>query len=151
VAENSKRERILLSVVAALESLTSIKMVKRVQPTTLDDIRKYAATQMPLISVIGGVPQPVEHKSSRRPGGVDVIISDLEVELFIYFMDMHEPDSTLSLLLDDIWTRLYTDQTFDGLSIGLSINPRVSIASFEPYVAFSILLTIRYIHTTGGI
>lgn len=152
MADNSRREQLLLKLVEELEELSAIKQVTRVQPNTLDDIRRYSSQQMPLVAVIGGVPQPREHKSSRHSGGVDIVISDLMVELFIYFMDNKTPDSTLSSLLDDIWARLYSNQTL-GFKFchGLTINPKVEVAAWAPYVAFSLSVTITYQHTTGGI
>ncbi len=152
MADNSRREQLLLKLVEALEEISAIRQVTRVQPNTLDDIRRYSSQQMPLVAVIGGVPQPREHKTGRGPGGVDVVISDLMVELFIYFMDNKNPDSTLSSLMDDIWAKLYSNQTL-GFKFcqGLRISPKVEIAAWSPYVAFSLSATITYHHTTGGI
>jgi len=152
VASNSRREQVLLKVIEILGDLDSIKQVTRVQPNTVDDIRRYSSGQMPLVAVIGGVPQPTEHRSGRGPGGVDNILSELTVDLFVYFMDNVNPDSTLSSLLDDIWAKIYSDQTLGfKWCIGLRINPKVQIAAFPPYCAFSLSTIINYYHTTGGI
>jgi len=152
VAANSRREQLLLALVAALGTITAIKQVTRVQPTTLDDIRRYSSGQMPLIAVIGGVPQPREHMSGRGPGGVDVILSEMRADLFIYFMDNKTPDSTLSSIMDDIWAKIYEDQTLSlNFCTGITIDPKVEIAAWPPYVAFSLSTVINYHHTTGGI
>lgn len=153
MAKNSKREQILSYLVAMVEGLPSIKTVKRVQPNKLDDIRSYSPQQMPLVSIIGGVPVPVEHRKSRGPGKgeVDIILSDISVEFFVYFMDNETPDETLSDIMDDMWSALYSNQTLGGLALGLAITPRVRVAAWDPYVAFSLEATINYKHSTGGI
>ncbi len=153
MASNSIREQILSYLVDLVGVLPSIKTVKRVQPSKLDDIRRYSPQQMPLAAVIGGVPVPVEHRKTRGPGKgvVDVILSDLIVEFFIYFMDNETPDQTLSDIMDDVWSGLYSNQTLGGLALGLYITPRVQIAAWDPYVAFSLAVTINYKHSTGGI
>ena len=152
MADNSRREQILVKVVNDIADIAAIKQVTRVQPNTIDDIRRYSSGQMPLVAVIGGVPQPTEHISSRTRGGVDVVVSKLVVDLFCYFMDNETPDSTLSSLLDDIWAALYFDQTLGFKWVkGLQLDPKVEIAAWPPYVAFSLTMNVNYFHTTGGI
>lgn len=152
MADNSRREQILVQVVSDLGSIPAIEQVKRVQPNTLDDIRRYSTGQMPLAVVIGGMPKPTEHISGRGPGGVDIIVSVLKVELYCYFMDNENPDSTLSSLLDDIWAALYADQTLGFKFVqGVTIDPKVEVAAWPPYVAFSLTFNVTYNHTTGGI
>lgn len=152
MADNSRREQLLLKLKENLEEITAVKQVTRVQPNTLDDIRRYSTTQMPLIAAIGGVPQPKEHLTGRGPGGVDIVLSELKVDLFVYFMDNETPDSTLSSLMDDIWAKIYEDQTLGfKWCNGLTIDPKVEIAAWRPYVAFSMSVLLMYFHTTGGI
>lgn len=152
MADNSRREQILLALKTLLESLPSIKKVERRQPTSPADLKLIAGTQMPFLAMIGGVPQPKEHKSSQMPGGVDVVISELKANLFIYFMDNDSADSTLSDILDDVWTKTWSNQTLGFKFVhGISISPNTEVAVWEPYVAFSIVMTITYNHTTKGI
>lgn len=152
MATNSKRERILLALKVLLESLPSIKKVERRQPTSPEDLRRVAGTQMPYVAMIGGVPQPIEHKSGRTPGGVDAVLSELKVNLFVYFMDNVSADSTLSDIMDDVWALVYSDQTLGfKFVIGTTISPNADVAVWEPYVAFSMIVNITYYHTTGGI
>ena len=152
MAGNSKRERILVKVVSNIEAIAAIEQTTRVQPNTLDDIRRYSSGQMPLVAVIGGVPQPTEHISGRKPGGVDVVLSKLGIDLYVYFMDNENPDSTLSSLMDDLWATLYADQTLGFKFVtGVIISPKVEIAAWPPYVAFSLVMNVNYHHTTGGI
>ena len=152
MAANSKREQILVAFKAILEGLPSIKKVDRRQPTSPEDLSRIAGTQMPFVAMIGGVPQPVEHFSGRMPGGVDVVVSDLNVALFVYFMDNASADSTLSNILDDVWTKVYSNQTLGFKFVtGITISPITEVAVWEPYVAFSMNVKITYHHTTGGI
>lgn len=152
MASNSRREQVLLAVISLLEDISSISSVKRVQPNSVDDIRRYSSSQMPLAVVIGGIPQPKEHRSGRGRGQVDLFISTMKVEVFVYFMDNTNPDSTISSLLDDLWAALYTDQTL-GLQFcnGLVVDPKVTTAAWTPYGAFSVNIMVEYFHTIGGI
>lgn len=152
MAANSKREQILVAFKSLLEGLPSVKKVDRRQPTSPEDLRRIAGTQMPFIAMIGGVPQPVEHVSGRGPGGVDVVVSNLDVALFIYYMDNTTADSTLSNIMDDVWAKVYSDQTLGFRFVtGTTISPNTEVAVWEPYVAFSMNTKITYHHTTGGI
>lgn len=149
---NSRREQILVALKALLETLPSIKKVSRRQPTSPEDLRRIAGTQMPYIAMIGGVPQPKEHMSGRHAGGVDAVISDLSVNLFCYFMDNTTADSTLSDIMDDVWAMVYTDQTLGFKFVtSTTLMPQAQVAVWEPYVAFSMITKITYHHTTGGI
>lgn len=152
MAANSKREQILLALKVLLEGLSSIKAVDRKQPTSPDDLSRIAGTQMPFCSMIGGIPQPKEHISSRMPGGVDVVISELPVKLFIYFMDNVTADSTLSDIMDDVWAVIYGNQTLGFKFVQkILIDPNSDVVVWDPYVAFSMLVTITYNHAIGGI
>lgn len=152
MAANSKRENILVAFKALLEGLPSVKKVDRRQPTSPEDLRRVAGTQMPMVAMIGGVPQPKEHISGRGPGGVDVVISNLSVALFVYFMDNATADSTLSDIMDDVWAKVYSDQTLGFKYVTqITISPNTEVAVWEPYVAFSMNIKITYHHTTGGI
>ena len=152
MATNSRREQILVAYKALLDELTSIKKVDRRQPTSPEDLSRIAGTQMPFIAMIGGVPQPQEHINSRMPGGVDVMISELQVKLFVYFMDNATADTTLSDILDDVWVKTYSDQTL-GLRFvqKMLIDPNTDVAVWDPYVAFSLVVSIFYKHSVGGI
>lgn len=152
MAENSIRERILVGMKEDVEELPSIKTVIRRQPSDIEELNKYAAPQFPLVSIVGGVPIPVEHRKTTEKGNkVDIFISELRVETFFYFMNREEPDTQLSNILDDFWVLMYGDQTRGGLALSTDLEPRVEIAVWDPYVAFSVVVKITYIHETGGI
>ena len=152
MATNSRREQILVALKALLETLPSIKKVDRRQPTSPEDLRRVAGTQMPMIAMIGGVPQPKEHKSGRGPGGVDVVISDMDVALFTYFQANVDADETLSDIMDDVWAMVYSNQTLGFEFVGgMTLAPNTSVAVWEPFVAFSMVVKVNYFHTTGGI
>ena len=152
MATNSRREQILLAFKVILEGLPSIKKVARKQPTSPEDLKLIAGTQMPFLSMIGGVPQPKPHVSGRKPGGADVVISELPVKLFVYFMDNVDGDSTLSDIMDDVWSTVWNDQTLGFRFVhGITIAPNADPVVWEPYVAFSMVATITYNHNTKGI
>lgn len=150
MADNSKREQILLRLKNKIESLVSIKTVKRIQPSDISELQQYSAQQLPLLAMIGGVPIPVKHQRGRD-NKLDVFLSELPVEIYIYFMNRVDPDSQLSSLLDDLWRCLFEDQLLDGLVNQMFILPKVEVAAWDPYVAFSVDLKYTYKHTIGGI
>lgn len=152
MADNSIREQILVGLKTGLETLDSIKTVVRRQPSNIEELKAYAATQLPLAAMIGGVPVPMEHRTTRQKGNhVDVFKSTLQVEFFFYFMNRVDPDTQLSSILDDFWVLMYGDQTRSDLAISTDLEPRVSVAVWDPYVAFSVVAKIVYIHQIGGI
>lgn len=152
MAENSLREQILVGCKTGLESLDSIKTVKRQQPSSIEELKNYAVTQLPLAAMVGGVPIPQEHrKTNRRGNQVDVFTSTLQIQFFFYFMNRVDPDTQLSSILDDFWVLMYGDQTRAGLALSTDLEPQVSVAVWDPYVAFSVVAKVVYIHDIGGI
>jgi hypothetical protein len=152
VANNSIREQLLVGLKTSLETLDSIKTVIRRQPSDVEELKKYAATQLPLAAMVGGVPVPVEHRTTRLSGNeVDVFTSVLRVMFYFYFMNRVDADTELSNILDDFWVLIYSDQQRNGLAVSTDLEPQVEIAVWDPYVAFSVVGKIAYIHDIGGI
>lgn len=150
MAENSKRELIILRIIEELESVIWVKQVKRVRPT-MAELMNYAGTALPLITVEAKLPVPIEKKSSRRPGILDVFLSKLPVEIFCYILENENPDSIISNYLDDLWVKMYEDVLKDGLCLTTIVTPQVETLSLAPYTAFGIEVTLTYLHTTSGI
>lgn len=152
MANNSIRERIISGIETSLNTLSSVKTVERVLPSDVSALNNYAATQLPLAVVIGGVPDPDPHVVGRSPGGVDVVLSMLKVDIYVYYIArVDTADTLLSSLLDDVWVLLYSDQTREGLAIQTKIKPEMEVMSWEPYMAFKITAEIKYKHSIGGI
>lgn len=150
MAENSKREQIILRVIEELEELTSIKTVVRKLPEH-SDLETFALTQFPVIAVVGKLPVPIEHVAGRRPAMADIMVSALTVDLYIYFQERKSPDSMISNLADDIWVKLNEDQTKSKLVISTILRMTEEPEYWDPFVAFKFSCKFKYIHTTGGI
>lgn len=150
MAENSKRELLILKVIEELDSVEWVKTIERVRPTMVE-LENYPNTMLPMVAVEGGLPVPVEKKSSMRPGGVDIIVSKLTLKLFCYILDNVTPDSTISNYLDDIWAKMYEDPLKGNLSIETTVEPHSETLVFSPYTAFSVNVTVVYLHDTNGI
>ena len=154
MAANSKREQILHRVKWELAQLipASIKTVSRRLPAGIDELARYATTQLPLAVVLGKLPVPMDKQGGQRGGGADctLILSNLEIEVFGYFLDNTNPDSTLSTLADDFYRVLNADPRKNSLAISTEVIPDV-IGDWEPYVAFKFICKIRYTHTLGGL
>lgn len=151
MAANSKRELAIARIVSKLEELTSLFFVDRKPITGISDLQAYAQTQLPMAAVMGRMPVPVTKKSDQRRA-LDKVISVLGIDVVVYALDNVTPDTTISSLADDIWVKLYDDIT-QGYKwiIDTEITPEANIAVWDPYVAFSMLVNITYIHDKGGI
>jgi len=147
---NSKREQILVYHAAQLGQLSSITTVKRTLQSYAD-LARFAVTQFPVAAVVGGLPVPNEKMSGRVRSTVDVIISDLNVDTYIYIQDNENPDTKLSEVADDVWVKLYSFPTYNGLAFGTILNFEATPEYWEPYLAFKITSTVTYKHSTGGI
>lgn len=152
MAQNSRREQILVKVVEELAELPTIKTVERTLPNGLSELENYAATQLPLAALVGNLPRP-EYKITTRTGHtIDKVTSELGVNLFVYAEDNVTPDTTISLIADDVWAKLLADETHGFKWIlGTEIHPEVNTAVWAPYCAFNMLVNITYLHTKGGI
>ena len=153
MALNSKREQIMLAVVAKLNTLTGILKVSRRRPT-LEQLTSIANTELPQIAVTAGLPVPNPHFDEQgRLKRRDLFISELGVEVVFYDMlyDDDSYDATISSFADDLWVALNSDQTWGGLAVETEIEPDSDITVYDPYLAFRMKLTIKYIHGIGGI
>jgi hypothetical protein len=151
MAANSKREQLLVAMVALGNGLTAINTVKRIQPTGLTELKAYTGPQLPLAVILGGMPIP-NPKLSQQTRRMDKAISDLAVDFFIYALDNTTPDSTISTLADDLWVALWADVT-QGFKwvIGTKVEPEPGTGIWPPYCGFNMRATITYKHGTGGI
>lgn len=154
MAANSKREQILLKVISEMEGLMpTIKKVARKLPAGIEDLERYAATQLPLAVVVGGMPRKKDQQGGQRRLSADCVIirSILDIEVFGYFMDNVNPDSTLSSLADDFYRTLGADPSKGGLVTETEVLPDQNIGNWEPYVAFKFICRVTYTHTPGGL
>lgn len=147
----SKREDIVTSLLATLEATDGFNHVERRLPT-YEQLRQFAVTQFPVICVVAGLPVPDEKLSSRAKGSpIDKVISNLDIELFVYVLDNEDADATISDKLEKIWVSLLADESQGGLVLGTTLNPERDVEFWHPYAAFKVTVSVRYVHTKGGI
>lgn len=151
MALNSVREQIINHVVTTLESVESLSKVNRRRMTDLDELQSVPTTQLPYISVTGGLPEPIQKQSGRRYGNVEVVKSILTVEIVCYHLAPVDPDTVLSNLLDDVWAALYVDQTRGGIALGTELIPQVEPVFIQPYILFRVVCNVTYLHDTTHI
>lgn len=149
MASNSKREQIILKLKEEIESIPSITTVERKRPTYESLLDDYAITQFPVVAMICGVPKPNAHYTGRVPK--DCFVSEMNVSLYCYYQDNVNPDTTLSSLLDDLWSKIYTDPTKGQLVLDTTIKPEPSYDFWNPFYAFRMDVVMNYYHTIGGI
>lgn len=157
MAANSTREQIILQVVSDLGSLITdgtIKTISRRLPEGIEDLDRYASTQLPLVVVMGRLPRLIEihggHRSNRT-ADCKLVKWALLVDVYGYFMDNTDPDSTLSSFADDIFRVLNVDPSKGGLALDTKVMPDPEVGIWDPYVAFKFVTEITYVHTLGGI
>lgn len=150
MAENSKREQIILRVIEELEEVDSINTVVRKLPE-YSDLQRFALTQFPVIAVVGRLPVMTPHIGGRARAIADKFISSLTIDLFVYFQNREAPDSMISNLADDLWTKLNEDQAKNNLVISTLLQMTENPEYWDPFVAFNMVCKFKYIHTTGGI
>lgn len=151
MAENSKRERIILADISLIEELVpdTFKTVSR-QLQSYSDLQEFAVTQLPVVAVVGRMPVPVNHKYTGS-GQVDFHVSRLRVDFFCYIQDNVNPDVTVSNLLDDLWAKLYSNPTRNNLCMHTELTADEDLSYWKPYVAFLVSAFHTYQHTTEGI
>lgn len=153
MANDSKRECIIRTVMDELESLSIIKTVVRGKKTH-QDLQQFALPQFPVAAVVGGLPRPVEKKSSRVRGGVDLIKSTLAISVFVYDQVNVIDDDTeekISSIADDVWRVLYADPLKNNLCLETLLTIEDDPEYWEPFLAIRIVVNSIYLHTTGGI
>lgn len=147
----SKREDIVTSIVSTLEGLSAFNHVERKLPT-YEELQQFSEAQFPVVCVVAGLPVPVEKLSGRsNHGTVDLIISTLDVELYVYILDNENADSTISSKLETLWIALLEDESQGGLTLGTILRPDRDIGFWHPYAAFRVTVSMTYQHTKGGI
>lgn len=147
------REQLILSDKSLLESIPFIQTVKR-RIVGYEELQKFPATQLPVAAVIGKLPNQIDyHKSSRKREIVEFIHSELAVEVFIYFMCNDEDlmDTQISEKANTVFQKLFTDPSRGGLCLGTLVRVEPNYSRWSPYVAFKVVATHYYLHTTGGI
>lgn len=150
MADDSKREQIILRVIEEVKGLESIKSVVR-KLQAYSDLGEFAITQLPVVAVVGRLPVPDAHVSGRYKVRVDTVISELVVDLYVYFQNRDNPDSMLSSLVDDLWSKLNEDQAKNNLVISTLLRMTENPEYWDPFVAFKVSCDFKYIHTMGGI
>lgn len=150
MAENSIREQLILSDIAIAESISAISVVVRTIQT-YSDLQSFAITQFPVAAIVGRLPIPANKFSGRIKSSIDQVISNLRVDLYVYFMNNENSDSMLSNLLDDMWVALHTNPTRNNLCLTTRLEMTEDIQIYAPYGAFRITCVHEYKHDTGGI
>lgn len=150
MAENSIREQIIENVILTLDNIPEISHVARIK-LGFSDLDSVAQTQMPYASVCAGLPSGTLKTSSMKQGDIGRIISELNIEIVVYGIDNHNPDKTISSLVDDIWKELYIDPQRGNLAISTEVKTDLETGIFNPYYAFSLNCIVNYIHSIGGI
>ena len=151
MAENSKREQIIVADLAIVKAVNSIKTTERTVPE-FETIKNAAVTQFPMCVVVGRMPVPKNaHRATRCR--IDQITSELKVDVFCYLQQNVESkiDTDISNLADDLYAALYTDQLRGGLTTKTEVKPEEGTGYWPPLAVFKIIVTHEYVHGTEGI
>lgn len=150
MATGSKRELILETVESSLQSISWVQTVQR-QKLTPEELKNFATTQLPLLGVMGKLPNPKEKFRSNR-GPSDGFISDLGIDIICYGNDNVSPDTTISNYLDDLWANLFSITFPKRCKVsGVNVSPNTRLSIWKPYFVFGINYVVTYAHDKGGI
>ncbi len=150
MAENSKRELIIVSDKTIVEAVDSITTVKRTVQQ-YSDLQDMSSRQFPVCAVVGRMPVPKVHRNSRCT--IDQITSTLKVDIFTYIQQNVESkiDTDISNIADDLYAALYTDQHRGGLVTKSEVQVHEEPNYWAPFAAFKITVIHEYVHGTEGI
>lgn len=151
MGSNTFRERIILADKVIIESVSFVQKVVRTLKA-YEDLSNYANTQLPLVALVGGLPDPNNHVSMQN-GQVDQSMSVLTNHVVVYFEETDEEiaDQKVSSYADDMWAAFYVDPTRGGLCVFTEVKMNPNWETWDPYVAFEMSIIHHYQHTTGGI
>ena len=152
MAENSIREAILASLEDAMRKVALAKTITRTWPS-FAAMENFSETEFPVIAVVGGLPDPAEYKrSARRKAGVEWFRSVLKVSIFLYDRSTTAKcDTRLSDLADEVWKKFWLEPTFGGYVEECSASFPELPETIDPYIASRMSVSLKYLHTTGGI
>lgn len=150
--QRSTREELIKAIRSTLESIGDIKTVVRRLPSD-EQWRSFANTQFPIVAMVAALPTPNEKESARYQGRLDLIVSDLRIDLFTAFFcdEDDEVDETLSGFLNTLWAALYADPTIGNRALGIKLKPELYSSYSKPYGVFLLTAYVRYVHTTTEI
>lgn len=149
MSANSKREQIILTDKALVETVTELKTIQRAMPQK-SELDCFAQTQFPVAAVVGRLPIPIEKRQGRSPD-TDQIISELKVDIFVYLQVNDNVDTEISYLADSLFGALYLDQQRGKLCIETAIKINEKTNVWAPFAAFQITAVHKYVHGIGGI
>lgn len=149
------REQVITKVKTTLEGVGSIVKVVRRVPSyeRLVELKEQPQTVFPLAAIEAGLPVPDEKLSARYQGKIDLVVSALDIKINCYLIDNDEDtaDTSLGSLLSTVWAALLSDPTFDDYVLETVLRPNADIEFWHPFVAFQIVVKVKYTHTTGEI
>lgn len=151
MADNSKRERLIIANKDLIDSVETIKTVLRVRPT-YSDLQNFAQTQFPVAAIVGRLPVP-EPKDDTRTGTHEQFIMELKVDAFIYLQVNDDADTEISDFADDLWEVLLSADQKRGMKecFFTEVTLHEKIHVYRPFAAFQVTITHKYITDTGGI
>lgn len=147
------REQLILADKAILEDLSFVKKVERTM-MDYEELKNYAITQLPVAAVVGKLPKTEQFKSSDRiVYNVDQVHDDLVVDVYFYFQRTQREtmDEQVSTYANDLYAALFADPGRGGLCNHTFVEFSPDYMYWDPFVAFRMMVTHKYIHTTGGI
>jgi len=159
MAENSRREQIIVAIKGLIEGVEGIATVERMLPNE-EDLRNYAPTQFPLVGILGSLPAPLDeaHHGGNRVGAIGPIRSEMQVALYFVDAPGADYDEKISYWADELWAAVYSSQDLgltdsDGRKyvLKVTVDPEISTGIDPPYIAFMLNAKIRYMHSVSGI
>lgn len=146
----STREAIVLKVKSELEGISGIQQVVRRQPY-YEDLMEFPQNMFPMIAMHTRLPVPDAKESARFQGKIDLVQSELVIEMYCYMLDNATVDTSISTYTAAIWNAVLADPTHGGIVLRTEIRPEGKPQFWPPYGALHMNAHLWYWHTTGGI
>lgn len=148
----STREDIATYTLSTVTGISDFNTVVRRIPL-YEQLKDFAVTQFPVGAVVAKMPVPNEKESARIPAKLDLIVSDLDVDVYGYLQNTDDDtvDTSISDLLNKIWVAMYADPTLGNRVLNTWLKPEPEVEYWYPFVAFKVVVKVRYVHTTGGL
>jgi hypothetical protein len=151
--DNCEREQLILAIERKLKELDAFKKVER-RKFGYDELYNFASPEFPVLAIVGGLPIPDMKQSGMADSSAcKASQSTLAVTCNVFLRESSDADTAVSEFAQRLWVKAHETPKWGRKSVVSSV---VTFGSgdpefLEPFVMFRIIITITYVHGTGGI
>jgi hypothetical protein len=155
MADTTHREEIITTLVAALEGMSGVKIVKRELPFDAADLQRlFPSGQTPGIAVGFGLPEPEKYASSPTGDVARVpVLVRLEGGVALYGSTGKDDvaDTVISAQASEMLRILHAPATYAAGVVAKIVTPDPIVYIKQPYYGFGFDITVTYKPTNDTI